>query len=149
MYDCDQEIYYKTYNETGLSIVSETNDNCYDVFMTEKIWKPIIAGHIFIVHGNFEYLKKLKELGFRTFETVFDESYDKMYDSEKRVDEIVKLIKKLKNSDWQKLYEQTMEIREHNKKTFYNKINLVPAINKELLRWFKFFDSGQVPSTKS
>ena len=149
MYDCDQEIYEKPYNETGLSIVSETNDNCNDVFMTEKIWKPIIAGHIFIVHGNFAYLKKLKKLGFKTFETVFDESYDETFDCDKRIDKIVKLITNLKTSNWHKLYEQTIEIREHNKKTFYNKLNLIPSINNELLRWFEFVDSSQVSSAKS
>ena len=27
-------------------------DNDYEVFMTEKIWKPIIAQQVFVVHGN-------------------------------------------------------------------------------------------------
>ena len=60
----------------SLSIVSETNDNDYEVFMTEKIWKPIMAQHIFVVHGNYLYLQRLKEMGFKTFGNYFDESYD-------------------------------------------------------------------------
>ena len=61
----DQDIYEKPYNHTKFSLISETNDNNFEIFMTEKIWKPIIAGHVFIIHGNHLYLQKLKELGFR------------------------------------------------------------------------------------
>lgn len=149
MYDCDQEIYEKTYNHTALSIVSETNDNCNDVFMTEKIWKPIIAGHIFIVHGNCCYLKKLRQLGFKTFDKIFDESYDQICDRDKNVDAISKLIKQLKGSDWNKFYKETQEIRQHNIKNFFKKETLISSINDELLRWFKFVDSSQVSSTES
>ena len=56
--------------------MSETNDNNYEVFMTEKIWKPIMAQHVFVVHGNHLYLQKLREMGFKTFGNYFDESYD-------------------------------------------------------------------------
>ena len=146
IYGFDQDIYEKPYNETGCSIVSETNDNDTDVFMTEKIWKPIIAGQIFIVHGNYQYLKKLRELGFKTFESVFDESYDDIQDPDKRIDALAELIQKLKVSDWNKIYKQTEEIREHNRKTFWTKSYLSNLVNKELLRWFEFVDSSQVSS---
>ena len=39
----DQEIYEKPYNDTKFNLISETNDNNTDIFMTEKIWKPIIC----------------------------------------------------------------------------------------------------------
>ena len=73
-YGKDQDLYEKPYNDSVYSLVSETNDNEHEVFMTEKIWKPIIAQHVFIVHGNHLYLQKLRELGFRTFVDYFDES---------------------------------------------------------------------------
>jgi len=142
MYGFDQDIYEKPYNETGCSIVSETNDNHTDVFITEKIWKPIIAGQIFIVHGNYQYLKKLKEIGFKTFESVFDESYDNVLDPNKRIDVLVELIQKLKGSNWNELYKQTEDIREHNRKTFWTKSYLSDLVNKELLRWFEFVDNS-------
>ena len=146
IYDHDQDIYERPYNETGCSIVSETNDNDTDVFITEKMWKPIIAGHIFIVHGNYQYLKKLREIGFKTFESVFDESYDEIRNPDQRIDSLANLIQKLKGSDWNKIYRQTEDIREHNRKTFWNKSYLSNLVNKELLRWFEFFDSSQVSS---
>jgi hypothetical protein len=146
IYDYDQDIYEKPYNETGCSIVSETNDNDTDVFITEKIWKPIIAGHIFIVHGNYRYLKKLREIGFKTFESVFDESYDEIRDPDKRIDALVELIQKLKGSEWNELYKQTEDIRKHNRKTFWTKSYLSNLVNKELLRWFEFVDHSQISS---
>jgi len=142
MFGFDQDIYEKPYNETGCSIVSETNDNDTDIFMTEKIWKPIIAGHVFIVHGNYQYLEKLKEIGFKTFESVFDESYDNVLDPNKRIDALVELIQKLKGSNWNELYKQTEDIREHNRKTFWTKSYLSDLVNKELLRWFEFVDNS-------
>jgi len=145
----DQDIYEKPYNETGCSIVSETNDNNTDVFMTEKIWKPIIAGHVFIVHGNYQYLKKLKEIGYKTFESVFDESYDNIKDRNERIKVLAELIKSLKGSNWNDIYHKTESIRKHNQKNFWNKNHLKLLINKELLRWFEFVDNSQVSSTKS
>ena len=140
-YGFDQDIYEKPYNVTGCSIVSETNDNDNDVFMTEKIWKPIIAGHVFIVHGNYQYLQKLKEMGFKTFESVFDESYDSIRDRNERIKVLAELIKKLKGSDWKDIYNKTKSIRTHNQKNFWNKNYLKLLINKELLRWFEFVDN--------
>ena len=122
------------------------NDNDTDVFITEKIWKPIIAGHIFIVHGNYRYLKKLREIGFKTFESVFDESYDEIRDPDKRIDALVELIQKLKGSEWNELYKQTEDIRKHNRKTFWTKSYLSNLVNKELLRWFEFVDHSQISS---
>ena len=146
MYGFDQDIYEKPYNETGYSIVSETNDNDTDVFMTEKIWKPIIAGQVFVVHGNYQYLKKLREIGFKTFESVFDESYDEIQDPNKRIDALSDLIQRLKGSDWKELYKQTEDIRMHNRKTFWTKSYLSNLVDQELLRWFEFVDHSQVSS---
>jgi len=149
MYGFDEDLYEKPYNETACSIVSETNDNDSDVFLTEKIWKCMISQHIFIVHGNYQYLKKLKDLGFKTFNSIFDESYDNIRDPNERINAIAKLIESLQGSDWLKLYEETKEIRQHNFETFWNKNVIAELINNELLRWFKFVDSSQVSSTES
>ena len=92
-YGRDQDIFSKPYNDTNCSLVSETNDNDYEVFMTEKIWKPIIAQQVFVVHGNHLYLQKLREIGFKTFSSYFDESYDLEPNADKRIDAICKLCK--------------------------------------------------------
>ena len=46
-YGMDQDMFEKPYNDTACSIVSETNDHDHELFMPEKIWKPIIAQPFF------------------------------------------------------------------------------------------------------
>ena len=145
-YGKDQDIYEQPYVDTVCSIVSETNDNDTDVFMTEKIWKPIMAQHVFVVHGNHLYLQKLREMGFKTFSSYFDESYDLENDRDKKIDKIVSLCKKLKEVDWQDIYRQTIALRQHNYNTFFNKEKLSVEVNKTLIRFLEFFDSSQVSS---
>ena len=139
-YGMDQDIYEKPYNDTVCSIVSETNDNDTDVFMTEKIWKPIIAQQVFVVHGNHLYLQKLRELGFKTFGSYFNESYDLERDRDKKIDSIVSLCKHLKTVDWQDIYRQTTALRQHNYDTFFNKEKLNEEVNKTLISFLDFFD---------
>ena len=142
----DQDMFEKPYNDTKYNLISETNDNNTDVFMTEKIWKPIIAQQIFVVHGNYLYLQKLREMGFKTFGSYFDESYDLERDGNKRVDAICKLCKDLLSKDWQDLYLQTIALRQHNYDTFFNKEKLQEQINKTLISFLEFADSSQVSS---
>tara|TARA_B110000977_G_scaffold132308_1_gene168477 strand:- start:202 stop:1266 length:1065 start_codon:yes stop_codon:yes gene_type:complete len=149
----DQDIYELPYIDTVCSIVSETNDNDYEVFMTEKIWKPIMAQHVFVVHGNYLYLQRLREMGFKTFGNYFDESYDLERDSDKRIDKIVTLMKELKstcddgsivergNKKWQDIYLQTKALRQHNYDTMFDKEKLSLEINKTLNLFLEFADS--------
>ena len=145
-YGMDQDIYELPYNDTVYSLVSETNDNDTDVFMTEKIWKPIIAQQVFIVHGNHLYLQKLRDMGFKTFNTYFDESYDLENDRDKKIDAIVNLCKDRKFRDWKDLYLQTIALRQHNYDTFFNKEKLSAEVNKVLVSFLEFFDNSQVSS---
>ena len=146
MMGMDQDITEQPYIDTVCSIVSETNDNDTDVFMTEKIWKPIIAQHVFVVHGNHLYLQKLREIGFKTFGSYFDESYDLESNRDKKVDAIVSLCKDLKTKDWSDIYRQTIALRQHNYDTFFNKEKLSEQVNKTLISFLEFFDSSQVSS---
>jgi hypothetical protein len=142
----DQDITEMPYIDTVCSIVSETNDNDYEVFMTEKIWKPIMAQHVFVVHGNYLYLQKLREIGFKTFGSYLDESYDLEQDPNKRIDKIVSLCKELKTKKWQDIYLQTKALRQHNYDTMFNKEKLSAEVNKTLKLFLEFADSSQVSS---
>jgi hypothetical protein len=145
-YGMDQDITEQPYVDTVCSLVSETNDNDTDVFMTEKIWKPIMAQHVFVVHGNHLYLQKLREIGFKTFGSYFDESYDLENDKDKKIDKIVSLCKDLKIKDWQDIYIQTIALRQHNYDTLFNKEKLSAEVNKTLISFLEFADSSQVSS---
>jgi hypothetical protein len=136
----DQDIYKKPYEHTACSLISETNDND-DVFITEKLWKPIMCGHFFIVHGNYLYLQRLKEMGFKTFGNYFDESYDLEQDPNKRIDNIVSLCSDLRTKKWQDIYLQTKALRQHNYDTMFDKEKLSLEINKTLNLFLEFADS--------
>ena len=146
MMGMDQDITEQPYVDTVCSIVSETNDNDTDVFMTEKIWKPIIAQQVFVVHGNHLYLQKLREIGFKTFGSYFDESYDLENNKDKKIDAIVSLCKHLKTVNWQDIYQQTIALRQHNYNTFFNKEKLSAEVNKTLISFLEFADSSQISS---
>jgi hypothetical protein len=65
------------------------------------------------------YLKKLKELGFKTFDSLWDESYDTILDNEDRLIKIFDLITEI--SEWpleecEKKYKSVLDICIYNKK---------------------------------
>lgn len=64
----------KLQNECFINIVTETDHIADTVFLSEKIWKPIYTASPFIVIGNKGTLKKLHELGYKTFSKWWDES---------------------------------------------------------------------------
>ena len=71
-----QVLPFKVYNKTAYTVVLETwADNRYS-FFTEKIVKPMLACRLFVVISGQYYLRNLRNLGFRTFDGVIDESYD-------------------------------------------------------------------------
>jgi len=140
-YGMDQDIFELPYSHTKYSLVSETNDNNTDVFMTEKIWKPIIAQHPFVVHGNYLYLQKLREMGFKTFANYFDESYDLEADKGKRIGKIVNTCRDLLSDNWQDIYLRTQALRQHNHDTFFDREKLSLEINKTLELFLEFADS--------
>ena len=139
-YGSDQDIYEPQFNDCAFNLVSETNDNNHDVFITEKLWKPIMAQQIFVVHGNFGYLKKLREMGFRTFDSVFDESYDLEIDPDRRIEKIVSLCRHLRTVDKDEIYRETESIRQHNRNRFYDSKALSGTVNETVLGFLKLVD---------
>jgi len=136
----DQDIFEKPYNASVVNIVSETNDNNDEIFITEKLWKPIIAGQPFVVHGNHKILSKLKDMGFKTFDSVWDESYDDETDPDKRIVKIVQVLIAIKNNKFFDLYQQTKDIRYHNQNLFWNKLKLSEIINTRLSKFLLLYD---------
>ena len=73
---------WRIYANTWYSIITETNNGDKDgVSLTEKIGRAFFAKRIFILVGAAGSLALLKKLGFRTFNTVIDESYDEIKDN--------------------------------------------------------------------
>jgi hypothetical protein len=76
------------YIDTYFSIVNETVfENKYS-FRTEKIWKPIIMGQPWIAVANAGFYEDIRNLGFKTFDHVIDESFDMITNNQKRIEKI-------------------------------------------------------------
>lgn len=70
-------IYYKPiYEKTAINIVTETTFKKNTVFISEKTFHPIINLQPFIMFASNGQLQELRNLGFKTFGHVIDESYD-------------------------------------------------------------------------
>lgn len=85
------------YNDSYFSIVAETNyyDDKPGRFLSEKVFKPVIMKHPFILVANAYSLKLFKELGYKTFSPFIDESYDNIEDNSKRLLAIINEVKRL------------------------------------------------------
>jgi hypothetical protein len=71
-------------------IVTETVFYYDKLHLTEKIFKPIVSKQPFMLlaaPGNLAYLKSY---GFKTFDSVIDESYDSIKDNDARAEAVVK-----------------------------------------------------------
>lgn len=76
---------YHYYENSLVSIVSETNFYSDVIHLTEKTMKPIMFKHPFIILGSWRSLHHLKKMGFKTFSDLWDESYDEEHDHNKRL----------------------------------------------------------------
>jgi len=69
------------------SIVAETHfdaDQSGGAFLTEKTFKPIKHGQMFMIAGPAGSLQQLRDMGYKTFDSVLDNSYDRIEDNTKR-----------------------------------------------------------------
>jgi hypothetical protein len=102
------------YNQTAYSVVAETNFDNHYTFYTEKIVKPILARRLFLVFSGQYYLRNLRNLGFRTFDGIIDESYDDVADLNQRGQMITEQMKYLLEQDQKIIFDQIKPIVEHN-----------------------------------
>lgn len=108
----------QNYLDSYFNIVTETCFAEGQIFFTEKILKPLMCLQPFIVLSSPNYLKKLKELGFKTFDSLWDESYDSIIDNEDRLLKLFEIIKEI--SEWsleecEKNYKSVLDICIYNR----------------------------------
>lgn len=125
------------YLNSYFSLVNETTFHTkagYDSvpFFSEKIFKCIAMKHPFIIVTVPNSLKYLKELGYKTFDNIIDESYDQEIDDALRAIKIANEVERLCNLDEQKLENFLIESRKicdynynvmKKKTTFIRKMN--------------------------
>lgn len=105
------------YQNSLVSIVTETNFDQPELTLTEKSFKPPKEKHPFIIIGVPGALKAMRKLGFQTFSEFWDESYDEIEDSRIRMFKIVQVLKDIASWDHDKILDfrrRVKPILEHN-----------------------------------
>jgi hypothetical protein len=108
--------------ESMLYLVTETVATGRRHHLTEKTFKPIALGMPFVIVGTRGSLEYLRSYGFRTFDGIWDESYDLEPDSVriKRIASLLRSLDELGTEAKQDLFNQCQEVVEHNWNHFYN-----------------------------
>ena len=93
----------ENYYDSVFNIVTESFISADDIFLTEKIFKPIIWHQPFIIIGNPGSIEFLRTDGFDVFDDIIDHSYDNIIEIPERFEYIKKEIIRLCDipiSDW-------------------------------------------------
>jgi len=108
--------------ESLLYLVTETVATGRRHHLTEKTFKPIALGMPFVIVGTQGSLEYLRSYGFRTFEGIWDESYDSAEDSVriKRIASLLRSLDELPIKAKQDLFDRAHEVIEHNWNHFYH-----------------------------
>lgn len=111
------------YDSTYFELVCESlgfhplDDSFY---ITEKTFKPIMMEHPFIMVSTRYHMKNLRQIGFRTFDGLIDESYDELAHTEDRIEAIHQELIRLDPARSRELYEESREICRHNRDHLMN-----------------------------
>jgi len=111
------EIYLEPapYIDTYFSLVTETV--CAEStlsFRTEKMAKPLAIGHPFIVASTPGFYRDLRNLGFRTFEGIIDESFDRIENAQQRMDRVIDVVHDLCRQDLGSFLSACQDICKYN-----------------------------------
>jgi hypothetical protein len=114
----------RAYTDTAFSVVTETIYDYPFTFRTEKIWKPIIMAHPFVAVANVGYYRALHTAGFRTFDGLIDESFDRVWEPRERMEAIIEVIQDILRNGATSFLMATQDIckynqehlREHNRR---------------------------------
>jgi hypothetical protein len=109
------------YDRTACSIVLETHfdaDGSSGSFLTEKTFKCLKHGHPFVLFAPVGSLQALRDMGYRTFDTVIDPTYDTVEDNTLRYLSVMRTIQQLNQQNPNDLYNSCVPDMLHNQQLF-------------------------------
>lgn len=119
----------KFYKNSLINIINETYFFNNIIHITEKTYKPIAFLQPFILLGAAGSLQHIRNMGFKTFDNFWDESYDIEIDDVARFNKIVNIVEQISNWSSEekiKFSHSVKEILEYN----LNQLNTMS--NKEI-----------------
>ena len=123
------------YNATDIEIVLETLFDDDRIHLTEKSLRPIAVGQPFVIAGTHGSLEYLRNYGFKTFDAIWDETYDTILNPDDRLIAICQLMQDI--ADWDPVTKvnnmrQANTIANFNRQHFFSK-EFFNLIKKELV----------------
>lgn len=114
------EIYIKAeaYIDTYFSVVTETVFEYPYSFRTEKIWKPVVMGHPWIAAANAGYYRDLRNLGYRTFGDLIDESFDSIDNNQTRIERVAAVVEHLCQQDLSAFLAAAEDVCKYNQQRY-------------------------------
>jgi len=109
------------YTQSYCHVVIETHfdaDQSGGAFLTEKTFKPIKHGQPFVIVGTPGSLQALRDLGYRTFDHVFDNRYDLETNNTRRWQLILNTIQQLRRQDPAVWFRACLSDIQHNQQHF-------------------------------
>jgi hypothetical protein len=127
---------YLAFEDSYVNLITETTV-LPEVFITEKSWKAIASGQLFLLLGNAFSIKHLKDLGVDVFDDIIDhDHYDNETDWETRLTNLHAVLDQLMIMNLDSLWKQTYVRRLANQQKFYrgdfDKIYLDCLLNRLL-----------------
>jgi hypothetical protein len=110
----DAIVNHRCYTDTWFSVVTETIFDYPHTFRTEKIWKPILMGHPFVVAANRGYLRDLRRVGFQTFENLIDERYDEIDCPSQRIKCIIDVVADISKNGAAEFWTASRDVCKYN-----------------------------------
>lgn len=110
-------------NNSAIHLVAETLFDTEKIYLTEKVFKPMVMCQPFIIFAPPKSLEYLRSYGFRTFDKFWSEDYDLIVNSEDRRIAISRLIDSLasiETKEFNQLYQEMLPVIDYNRKYFYS-----------------------------
>lgn len=115
----DTNIMHEAFTNTYINLVTETTVSPR-LFVTEKTWKPIASGQLFVIVGSLGIVSHLRKQGVDTFDDIIDHDYyDYEQDVGSRLEKIHDVIRSLLKLDLESINARTKSRRLANAENFY------------------------------
>ena len=100
----DVTINHSAYLETYINLVTETNIRASTPMLSEKSFKPIVAGQLFILVAAQGAVQFMRDIGLDTFDDIIDHTYDTITDNRLRIQAALAQVDYLMTLDLDQLY---------------------------------------------
>jgi hypothetical protein len=110
----DQIINPGAYIDTYFSLVTESVFEYHCSFRTEKVWKPMVMCHPFVVASTTGFYRDLHNLGFRTFGHLIDEGFDLVDDPVDRAQRIIDVVADICYNGPEQFLQASRDVCEYN-----------------------------------